>query len=124
MNCSFRFDNPNMDCEDAKLGMRQAARDLKSEELPNIENWALYPARINRHSAQAFRTAAWMRGYLLIALLKQRLDRRAADRVARTLMRDHYVIDWFPESWLTEATVRYPKVNDLVRAALRYQLGQ
>lgn len=117
------FEVPTMNCEDARLGMRQAARDLASGDLPASDEWALYIGKIQRGSSDAFRTAAWMRGYLLIALLKRRIDRATADKIARSLMRQHYVIDWFPSNWEREARVRFPKVNDLVRAALRYSVG-
>jgi hypothetical protein len=122
MNGTFRFDVPNMDSEDAKLGMRQAARDLKNGKLPT--NQFLFPSRINAFLDQAIFPSAWMRGYLLIAFREGLLDRQAADWVARLLKRDHYLIDRLPDCWLKESVVKFPKATDLTRAALRYQTGQ
>jgi hypothetical protein len=121
---SFRYfdDFENMNSPWAHDGMRQAAVDCVSGQLPSHARPAIYLRLIQEHCWRSLRPSAWVRGYLLIALKTNRLDLKTADYVCRTLMQPHWEIDHFPRNWIRRA-MREPKlwISPLLGAlAMRY----
>ena len=96
-------DFENMDSPWARAGMKQAAVDLKSGRLLSDGRLGSYLGLIQQRCWFSLRPSAWVRGYLLIAMLAERLDRQTADRVCRVLKQPHWEIDHFPGKWLKRA---------------------
>jgi hypothetical protein len=98
------FDNfENMDSSWARDGMTQAAMDCVSGRLPSHAQFANCLQLIQQGCWFSLRPSAWVRGYLLIALMTDRIDLVMADKVCRMLKQPHWEIDHYPRKWLTRA---------------------
>lgn len=103
MSVGYYDDYENMDSQWAHDGMAQAAMDYVSGRLPSDAQFTNCLQLIQAHCWSSLRPSAWVRGYLLIALMTDHIEMATADKVCRILKQPHWEIAHFPRKWRIRA---------------------